>query len=61
MIDCVDQLHDRVEDAVIVKRRRYLASARGGCSTHIKKISRRDFAYPDGAEWSGIVDPPESA
>ncbi len=61
MIEYVDHLHEHFEDPVIVKRGRYLAPTRPGYSTHIRKISRRDFTYPDGAEWSGIVDPPESA
>ena len=52
VIEYVDHLHEHFVDPVVMRQGRYLAPARPGYSTEIKRESRADYSYPNGPVWT---------
>ncbi|WP_448579824.1 enolase C-terminal domain-like protein [Thermaurantiacus sp.] len=54
MIEHAAHLHEHFVDPIRIEGGRYLAPAAPGFSIEMKPESRAAFAWPDGAEWSGV-------
>jgi L-fuconate dehydratase len=48
----VDHLHEHFEDPVVIRRARYMPPERPGYSIAIRRQSRLEYRFPDGAAWA---------
>jgi len=55
IIEYVDHLHEHFLDPVVIRAGRYMPPTAPGYSITMRAESLEEYAYPDGAAWSGVA------
>jgi L-fuconate dehydratase len=57
IVEYVDHLHEHFLDPVVIRGGRYMPPSAPGYSITMRAESLEEYAYPDGAAWSGVARP----
>jgi L-fuconate dehydratase len=58
IIEYVDHLHEHFLDPVVIRGGRYMPPSAPGYSITMRPESLEEYAYPHGAAWAGVAQPP---